>query len=92
MTNFVTNKDRAARGRVALDAYARGIGTEDLGEALADLLADLMHMTNADEAMIFSFDECLERADLNYDWDLYDEEIAERRRNSHGHRSNHKPL
>ena len=41
-----TNEDRAAAGRLAMDAYSEEVGydeTRDDPDALTDLLADLMH-------------------------------------------------
>ena len=72
---MTTNQRRAARAEVAIEAYAREEGLTEDSNAIADLLADLMHWMDTrhgDNASArIAFNEYLQRAR-----EYYDEEIA----------------
>lgn len=57
-----SNAERAARGAAAIAAYRGVTGTED-DDVLADLLCDLMHWADRNEA---EFEEELDRANRNH--------------------------
>ena len=57
------NDDRAAWGAAALATFMQATGTDE-EDALADLLADLMHWTDRND---YDFDAALDRARFHYE-------------------------
>jgi hypothetical protein len=66
------NDDRAEWARAAVEAFRAATGTDD-GDAISDLLADLMHLCDREpDTFGASFRRQLERAAMHYE-----EETAE---------------
>lgn len=71
MTIDPTNGDRAKWAAVAIEAFAAAThtGGEDLDTQVADLVADLHHLCDANDV---SFRACLERGHAHYQAELID--------------------
>lgn len=61
-----TNRDRAARGALVVDAYMDTNGADTVTTTVIDILSDLMHYCDTPEAET-SFAEALRMAQLNYE-------------------------
>jgi hypothetical protein len=69
-----TNGDRAEWAAIAVETYQGETGTDD-EDAVADLLCDLMHLSDADHVKgVLAFDEALRRARFHYDAEINGEE------------------
>jgi len=60
-----TNKDRAAMGAKLVDAYVAELGADDNANTVCDILADLMHYCDTNEAQT-DFADALRRAQSHY--------------------------
>ena len=69
------NKERASWAGAAIDTFMSETGT-DTGDALADLLADLMHWADENET---SFEAELRRAQYHYGEETNSEETSDPR-------------
>ena len=76
MTTDPNNTDRAGWALEAVKAFQTATRTDDC-DALADLLADLMHLCDRKRGQHgWDFDAMLERARSNYDEEVEEERAA----------------